>query len=215
MAKKLHMYTIVVDSGFAPHLNNGVLSLACCAGPTREHTETGTYVMGVSAASMEGVKKHLPIYLMRVTEKITFEEYFENPKFEGRVDNIYKKEGENYMRTTEKSTIFDNRYEEEHKEGKDPEKSEYVLLSDDFYYFGDMCNENKLHQKMEKLCDKVDFSYTAGGNYKKVTDEDVIDDLLNFFEDNYKKGKLGDPNHEPDEECCSSCEQSDIPQKCG
>jgi len=198
MGNKIHMYTIVSDSGFAPHVKDGLLSLACCAGPTREHTDVGTHVMGVSAASMKGVKKHLPIYFMKVTKRITFEDYFENGKYEGRVDNMYKKSEDGYERTTSKSTKIDNRYLKVHENGEDPDKSEYVLLSDDFYYFGDQCDEKELEKKMDWLCNEVEFSYTAGGNYKKVTDDDIIREMVVFFEENYEKGKIGKPNHLPE-----------------
>jgi len=198
---KLHMYTMVVDSGFAPHVKDDLLSLACCAGYTREHTNEKTYVMGVSGSSMKGVKKHLPIYFMEVTNKITFEEYFEDTSYEGRVDNIYKRDGKKYERTIEKSTIYDDRYENEHIKGNDPKKSEHVLLSDDFYYFGNKCNTGGLDKKMKQLCENIGFSYTAGGHYKKVTDEKIIKDLIKYFEKEFDKGNIGEPNHQPAGNC--------------
>lgn len=200
-------YTVTDDTGFAPHIKDGWISLACCSGPTRKGAEVGDFVLGVSGSTMDGVKKHVPIYLMKVEEKLSFDEYFHREEFRGRVDNFYEKvEGEGYKQN--RKFVDDERYKNRHPEGEDPEKSEYVLLSQDFYYFGDRWKiDENLCEKMEDFCKSVGFTFVPGFTYKEITDEDEIRGLIEFFGSNYNKGKIGEPNHLPStpENSCGSC----------
>ena len=59
-----------------PHVKDEWISLACCACPTREYSKEGDFVLGVSGKTMNEVPEHIPIYLMKVEEKLTFDKYF-------------------------------------------------------------------------------------------------------------------------------------------
>lgn len=211
----LHVYTMTEDSGFAPHANDEWVSLACCAGPIREYTEIGNFVLGVAGKTMKDVPEHLPLYLMQVDEKMTFNKYFHDPRFVGRVDNIYVKKGGEYDQ--DRRNVKDKRYNNFHKdkEDDDTKKSEFVLLSRHFYYFGNYWKndkENKLYKEMNKLCNKKNgFTYTIGGHYKKMTtDNRRVRKFLRYIIDNYTVGKNGEPNHLPDNNQKSKCHKRAI-----
>lgn len=286
--KSLRMYTMTGDSGFAPHVKDRLLSLACCAGPTREQAEVGDFVLGISGKEMYNKKmdnyvpRHTLIYLMRVDEKLTFDEYFSAGKFIGRADNIYVKRNGIYIQN--RRHVTDKGYNEEHKDlfslkpdykkyfikgvvsnklrkafnedgcslpskvtiirkkekiwairddskkkkiifqvkdagtrliihkgYDDAEKSEYVILSKNFYYFGDYWkNENdknkKLKEKINKICNIVGFTFTRGGHNKKISTADgEAKNLLNFIKNNYVVRKHGESNNLPDKNQKSKC----------
>jgi hypothetical protein len=198
----LHLYTMTSDSGFAPHVGDGWISLACCAAPTREHTRVGSFVLGVSGKTMRGVPFHTPIFLMQVDEKLTFDEYFNDERFRGRADNIYfKGEDGDYVQDKDRRHLKDKRYRRMHSDENDAEKSRHVLLSRHFYYFGDCWRrgDSRLTEEMEKLCERVGFKYTVGGHYKKVRmDNRFVQRFLRYIIRNYRVGKNGEPNHLPD-----------------
>ena len=98
----LMVYSMTDDTNFAPHIKGGWISLACCAGPVRENAKIGDIILGVGTKELEekvGVPNHTIIFLMKVTEEpMKFNEYFNNDKFIGRIDNFYKKKMENIPR---------------------------------------------------------------------------------------------------------------------
>ncbi|MCD6477947.1 MAG: hypothetical protein J7K87_03005 [Candidatus Aenigmarchaeota archaeon] len=195
----LRVYTMRCDTGFAPCVKDNWISIACCAPPVRQYATEDDYVLGISGRLMEkrkgvGIPYHTPIFLMKVTERLTFDEYFHDERFKGRVDNIYKKnEKGKYVQT--RFHVKDERYIAVHEGDDDWRESEYVLVSNDFYYFGNFWKKDSfLTMWGRELCKKIDFSYVAGGNAKHVSlDKDIAERIITIRK-RYKKGKLGDPN---------------------
>lgn len=203
--KWLRMYTMTVDSGFAPHVRNGLISLACCAGPTREHANVGDFVLGLSGKKMYNKKtynyvpRHTLIYLMKVDEKLKFNEYFYDSRFSNRSDNIYRKRKRNDKYIQDRRHVKDKRYMSEHKGKDDTRIYKNVLLSRNFYYFGDRWrSDDKLHKRMEKFCEKVKYVYKPHGQCEDISsDNGDVKKLLRFIK-KYPLGKNGKPNHLPD-----------------
>ena len=141
----LYVYRIASDTGFAPCAEKGLLSLACCKGGQirngkiihtglryrigakkdgADYTEDDVYVLGTYQDKM--------LYLAKVTDVVTMEEYFSG-RSKGRTDDIYKMSGGKLVRN--------NRLREEdvHTDEDRIKKDlagEYVLLSEDFIYLG-------------------------------------------------------------------------------
>lgn len=96
----LYIYRMTDDSGFAPCAENGVLSLACCkGGQIRNGKVINTGLRHRIGAHREadykahdvyilGTYKNKMLYLARVTNVVTMEEYF-NGMSKGRTDDIY------------------------------------------------------------------------------------------------------------------------------
>ena len=206
----LMIYSMTDDTNFAPHVKGGWISLACCASPVRENAKIGDIILGVGTKELEekvGVPNHTIIFLMKVTEEpMKFNEYFNNDKFIGRVDNFYKKKDGRY--TKDRRYVEDRRYIHFHEDEDDTKKSEYVLVSNYFYYFGDYWKKDKnLSEKGEEFCEEIGFRYTPGGHYKKLPLDDTrVRKLIRFINANYKPGKIGGPNELPTGSIDSHCQ---------
>ena len=140
---KLYIYRLTTDSGVAPCVEKGMLSLAVCKGGQirkgipcntglrhligrlEEYTSGNVYILGTYHDRF--------LYLARVTSVITMEDYF-NGVSEGRMDDVYDlKKGKlirnNHLRKQGVHT-------EQNQNIKDI-AGQYVILSDDYIYLGE------------------------------------------------------------------------------
>ena len=150
---KLFSYIIKSDLGFSPNPFWGACTLACCKPAIRRTAEVGDWVVGIRGKmlykklklpkTIDPLQKYGIIYAMRVSDKLTFDEYYvkfpeKRPDLKNaetiyrRGDNIYKpiKKGD-YEQLESQHTIkkaFENKIKD--LSGK------FVLISDEFYYFG-------------------------------------------------------------------------------
>lgn len=76
---KLFSYVITRDHGFAPNPFGGCCTLATCKPLLRKQAQPGDWVIG-TGSKVAGLKGRL-IYVMRVDEKLTFDEYWNDPRF--------------------------------------------------------------------------------------------------------------------------------------
>ncbi len=140
----LYIYRLTDDTGFAPCVENGLLSLACCKGGQIRNGKvisTGLrHRIGICREAdyktddvyVLGTFKNKLLYLAKVTNVVTMDEYFGGMS-KGRTDDIYSfKDGElirnNKLRTQ-------NVHTEPDRIRKDI-AGQYVVLSDDYIYLG-------------------------------------------------------------------------------
>ncbi|HEY6325385.1 MAG TPA: hypothetical protein VIW73_02570 [Candidatus Cybelea sp.] len=143
---KLFSYVVTRDYGFAPNPFSGYCTLATCKPDVRSAAAIGDWIVGTGRKA-NGFQDHL-VYAMRVTEALTFEQYWNDPRFLAkRVDR----------RGSRKRLFGDNVYhrnpatghwvqeDSHHSRGdgtafginKDHDtQTDRVLISDDFVYFG-------------------------------------------------------------------------------
>jgi len=128
------------DTGFALNPFHGYLTLAICKPGIRLKAEVGEWICGFDSKELSGspVGKEKLVYAMKVEEKLSFDEYFEDPRFQskkpsagkGRIylvgDNIYYRGAKAERRS---------KYHENEEQVKDL-KGQYVLISRQFWYFG-------------------------------------------------------------------------------
>ena len=100
----LYAYAITRDFGFAPNPFHGVCTLATCKPGIRAGANVGDWVLGVGGSNLGDVSRKC-ILLMKVSEKVGFQEYWDNSRYSlkkplrngSRVqmlgDNIYHKNG--------------------------------------------------------------------------------------------------------------------------
>lgn len=100
---KVFSYKVVRDYGFAPNPFHGYCTLATCKPQIRAVANVGDLIIGCGSANtgLEG----RAVFAMRVSEKLSFQEYWEDPRFflkrpefsSSRAhcygDNIYHREG--------------------------------------------------------------------------------------------------------------------------
>ncbi len=144
--KNLYIYVVDRDFGFAPNPFHGYCTLATCKPNIRNNAFEGDWIMGVGGRRLKATGKC--IFLMKVTEIKTFNEYWKDVKFKLKKpvrngspvmmvgDNIYHKDSktdewhqaDSHHSDEGGSINFDNL--------RTDTKSLNVLISTHFYYFG-------------------------------------------------------------------------------
>ena len=83
---RLYSYIVARDYGFAPNPFYGTCSLATCKPLIRRKANIDDWVVGTGAAD-NGLTGHL-VYAMKVTETMTFDDYFADPRFHEKNPNV-------------------------------------------------------------------------------------------------------------------------------
>ncbi len=74
------IYVITRDHGFAPNPFGKFCTLATCKPDIRKRAVIGDWVIGIGSRQ-NSIQRGKVIHLMEVTEKITFAEYWKDPRF--------------------------------------------------------------------------------------------------------------------------------------
>lgn len=76
-------YRLDHDLGFAPNPFFGWCSLACCKPDIRKHAKLNDLIVGVAGSGERGLGRYHPqlIYWMRVDAEMTFDQYWNDPRF--------------------------------------------------------------------------------------------------------------------------------------
>ena len=187
------------DYGFAPNPFHGILSLATCKSQLRmnQNVKEGDWVVGLGSKAMNNL--HHVIFAMRVEKIITFDQYWDDPRYECKKavingslvqmygDNVYhtdKNEGrviQEYCAHSKPGGRTNGKHWRRDVSGKN------VLLSNTFYYFGDSCPEIP-----------AEFAYIDNDSraikYKDLAGENVkINAFAGWLESTYGQGIHGDP----------------------
>ena len=142
---KVYLYVVARDYGFAPNPFHGFCTLATCKPAIRNTAKIGDWILGIGGTKLKATGKC--IYAMKVTNKVTFNEYWTNPIFKDKKpirngskkmmigDNIYFNHPDNnWSQAHSHHSHIDgslNIYNLERDT-----KSKFVLVSDHFYFFG-------------------------------------------------------------------------------
>ena len=143
---RVYSYVVDRDYGFAPNPFHGFCTLATCKPKIRRYAEVGDWVIGTGSA-YRNRNGHI-VYAMRVTETMSFGEYWTDPRFRAKRPNL---------RGRTKQAFGDNIYHQDPNSGRwlqadshhscadgtqNPKnishdtKVDRVLISDDFIYWG-------------------------------------------------------------------------------
>ncbi len=145
-AARVHSYVVDHDIGFAPNPFFGYCTLATCKQQIRRVAEVGDWVVGTGAAKNR--RTGFLVYAMRVTEVMSFDEYWKDERFVWKRpnlrgsqkhrygDNVYHRDSSgNWIQEDSRHSRADGSPEPAHLE-RDTSLTERVLVSDDFIYFG-------------------------------------------------------------------------------
>lgn len=144
MAERFFSYVLTRDFGFAPNPFNGMCTLATCKPKIRKAANVGDWIFGTSSAAL-GQKEKL-IFAMKVTGKLTFNQYWYEPKFwtkkpvmNGSLkkmygDNVYHNNGSEWIQADSHHSLENG--EPNYHNIKRDTSVDAVLISDKFYYFG-------------------------------------------------------------------------------
>lgn len=143
----LHTYAITRDFGFAPNPFHGFCTLATCKPDIRKSAKVGDWVMGVGGCNLRSARRKC-IFLMKVSEKISFQEYWDDRRFSlkkpsrngSRVqmlgDNIYHKDGNKAWIQEDSHHSNPDGTPNNYNLNRDTGRCDQVLISDFFLYFG-------------------------------------------------------------------------------
>lgn len=192
-------YKLDHDYGFAPNPFHGILSLATCKSEIRKNKNLhiGDWIIGLGSKAMNNI--HHLVYAMKLEEKITFDQYWNDSRFQCKKavlngslvhlygDNVYhtdKKTGKVIQENCAHSEVDGFVNEGHYKRDID---GKYVLLSSTFYYFGD---------NAPLIPDEFDYIYEVARSLKYrdlIDDDEKIQKFIDWINDNYEIGIHGDP----------------------
>lgn len=188
-------YVVARDYGFAPNPFYRICTLATCKQIIRKKAQIGDWIIGIGSKS-QGRHDHL-IYAMRVDEKLTFDQYWNDPRFfykrpamNGSIkamygDNIYHKDSAgNFQQENSHHSLAGGAVNLLNLE-KDTGTSDAVLISHYFYYFGSV--REKLPANVARIFD----GWNRRGH--KRLDESIVSKLISKLEKKYESGYCGDP----------------------
>src|SRR6266700_5669594 len=104
---RLQSYVVARDYGFAPNPVFGVCTLATCKPRIRVVAQIGDWVVGTGSKSRNR-EKHI-VYAMRVTDAMTFTQYWNAPQFQRKKPNL---------RGSKKQAFGDNIYSRDRVTGR-------------------------------------------------------------------------------------------------
>ncbi|QEC77469.1 Nmad2 family putative nucleotide modification protein [Mucilaginibacter ginsenosidivorax] len=191
-----YSYKIEHDFGLAPNPFGKYCTLAVCKGAIRNNKrlQIGDWIFGTGSVALN--RLHYLIYAMRVEEKITFEKYWEDSRFQykkpvlnGSVvqlygDNIYHKDEDgNWIQEDSAHSLDGGKVNKDHLDADTAGK--YVLISETFYYFGDQAFE--IPEEFRAVC-------SNGRSVKSpAIPTAVADRFVDWLVENKRSGINGDP----------------------
>lgn len=189
---KYFSYVISRDYGFAPNPFFGFCTLATCKPKIRENAQIGDWIFGTGSVAL-GCKDKL-IYAMQVTNKITYDTYWKDHKYNVKKpimngslvqmygDNVYHQEkgiwtqANSHHSNEDGSINFDNLRRDT--------SSENILISENFYYFGESHIEIPADLISEVCKKRQGFKYV---------NKDVATAFLKYISENHEKGYHDNP----------------------
>jgi hypothetical protein len=196
----VYSYLIEHDLGLAPNPFGQYCTLAVCKPKIRKSKvlQIGDWVIGTGSKALEGTTgKKLTdklIYAMKVTDRISFEEYWTDKRFQYKKpimngslvgmfgDNFYRKNANgNWVQEDSAHSKQDGTCNQQHLDTDIGGNN--VLISEHFFYFGDKAPI--IPNNLLKIC------HTGIGE-KKLTAE-LADEFLNWLSSNFQTGIHGDP----------------------
>jgi hypothetical protein len=166
----LFVYVVARDYGFAPNPFYGTCTLATCKPGIRKGANVGDWVLGVAGKKLgKGIHRKC-ILLMKVSEKISFQEYWDDTRFSLKKpcrngsqlkmlgDNIYHKgQDEKWSQEDSHHSNQDGTTNTVNL-NRDTGTCDQVLVSNFFFYFGDKAIP----------VDLASINYSSGLGFKKI-----------------------------------------------
>lgn len=188
-----YSYKIVRDYGFAPNPFHGFCTLATCKPHLRLKANIGDWIIG-SGGKTTNLENRI-IYAMRISEKLSFEEYWNDIRFTRKKptipgslnrihgDNIYYK-GEAGEWQQLPSHHSNNDFSPNLTHMNNDLSGKFVLISDFFYYFG---NKHFLvPSQFKEIC-------STFRDYQKIQDYGIAEKFILYLNQQYQRGVIGEP----------------------
>lgn len=197
---RLFSYKMTHDTGFAPNPFHGILTLANCKPYMRKTKQKGDWIAGFSSVELNGDKvgEERLIFLMKVTDKVKYCQYWDNPVYKNKIpdvrssdrinkagDNIYEPLIADARLPEDFKQINNKHHKTEDKKIKDINGNN-VLISDYFFYFGSM--PVRIPKEFSPDIPKGSTRYG-----KRTHDPIRAYRFIKYIKDNYRTGKINNP----------------------
>lgn len=181
---EFYRYKIVRDFGFAPNPYHSICTLATCKKKIRAYAKVGDWIAAFGGKSTKYYKKL--VYLMKINEKLTFNEYWKDERFQCKKaifdksykycygDNIYHKNSEGVW--IQENSHHSNDNEPNMLNLKRDTSVDQVLASNKFWYFG---------KSAVLIPDEFEEVIPIGRDFTKKIDEGLKDEFFEWFFENY------------------------------
>lgn len=192
----LYSYKLDHDYGFSPNPFGEFCTLANCKPDIRRNKklQIGDWVLGTGSEKLKLINQM--IYLMEVNERITYDEYWNDPRFRYKKpsmngslvqmygDNIYHRNGEGeWLQSDSAHSLPNGEVNEGHL--KTDTGGENVLISTNFYYFGD--NNVFIPDEYRAVCNPY-------RNFiSNSIPEEVRTQFIDWVQNNFENGIHGNP----------------------
>ena len=141
---KVFSYKLVRDYGFAPNPFHGICTLGTCKPQIRKAARVGDIVVGCGSVGLNLPEKL--IFVMRVSQKLSFQEYWEDERFRIKRPDLYSSNsmayGDNIYHVVNDSWVqedshhsFDGGLNNQANLVRDL-GSDNVLIGEEFVYWG-------------------------------------------------------------------------------
>ena len=189
---KYYYYVIPRDYGFAPNPYFDYCTLATCKPGIRQNAQIGDWIAAYGAANSP-VRGKL-VMLMQVGETLTFDEYWEDSRFNSKRpvfnkgilhmygDNIYHHINGEWVQEPSHHSLVDGNIN--YVNLNTDTHSDRVLIASCFYYFGNNAVDIP-------VCFKELVGYGRG--YRVCKNENLIKEFINYVSENYNIGIHGIP----------------------
>ena len=194
---RLFSYVVDRDYGFAPNPFHGVCTLATCKPGIRKGAAIGDWVVG-TGSSKRG-RKGFIVYVMRVTEAMTFNEYWSDQRFRRKKptlrgskkqafgDNIYFRVNDNQWHQEDSHHSYENGTANPHNIRNDTQ-TDRILVGAEYAYWGGAGPEiagDFRNYDGKDIC--------AIRNYKNKFPTGLVDEFIAWFQSLDAHGYLGEP----------------------
>ena len=186
---RLISYVVASDTGLAPNITGDFCTLAVCKPVIRRVAQINEdLILGFSIPSHG---RNRLIYAMQAEEKLAFEDYFKDPRFQCkkpdqdiRGDNFFKKAGDHYKIAFNNAAHFG-------KEGPVSRdlKTPLSVIAKTFWYFGD--NAPELPKSIIKNS-TIALPDRSRRGHRVNKDPKLIESLINWLHQ-YPSGVHGTP----------------------
>ena len=196
---RLYSYIVATDDGFAPNPFHCVCTLACCKPKIRtlNGAQVGDYVVGLGTQD----EHWRIIYAMKVTDKLTFDQYWRDSRFQAKRpnmlaggiesvgDNIYRwdSKGNEYRQARSLHSKSDGTENVQQKRHDTKGDDHWVLISDNYIYWGSQSPDAPpFHRDIIK----------RGPGHRCHFSPEVVDAFIKWFNTREKRGLVGMPTNE-------------------
>lgn len=142
----MHSYVVARDFGFAPNPFYGVCTLATCKPVIRKTAQVGDWIVGTGSAR-NGMRKNI-IFAMRVSEYLSFDQYWNDARFEQKKPNLFgskrKAFGDNIYHRSSSGKWMQESSHHSHADGspnvgniRNDTQADRVLVGSEFIYWGE------------------------------------------------------------------------------